>query len=258
MAAACRDDLQDSAGTVDLGKVSCFDEIAAGRRATVAVIGLAALAASVGIGACTFNFDRFALAQDAHVGADRSSGGAGGTASSGTHQGGSGGAASASGGAAGARTATGGAAGALSATGGAAGIATTGGQSGASAGGAASGGNSSTGGSSGSCAGPARGGICWYLGSAGSSCQQVCASHGQPAPGAATHVGTASQGGSLSECTTLLGLLGASGAPASGTRSDGLGLGCHIYNAAPWWLSAPNFSVSASHASAKLVCGCAQ
>lgn len=263
-----------------MGRYAIFDEIVAGGMATVlqverdhprkpcaAVIRLVAMVASVGVATCTYNFDRFAAAQDARVGAGGSSGGAGGTAGSGMQYGGRGGTTSATGGVAGTTSKTGGAA-----SGGAAGSAATGGQAGAASGGAAAGGKPGTdagvadagvadagaGGSSGSCAGPARGGICWYLGPLGSSCQKVCASHGQPAPEAATHVGTASQGGSLSECGILLGLLGVSGAPANGTRSDGLGLGCHVYNTAPWWLSSPNFSVSASHASAKLACGCTQ
>jgi hypothetical protein len=107
-----------------------------------------------------------------------------------------------------------------------------------------------------SCSGPLRGGICWYLGPDGSSCQQVCTSHGTAAPGAASHVGTTAQGGSLAECGILLGLLGVTGTPANGTRSDGLGLGCHIYSAALWWLSSPAFDATASHTSARLVCGC--
>ena len=264
------------------GRYAIFDQIAASRMASVhlasarprgpgaAVIRLVAMVASVGVAGCTYNFDRFA-AQDAHL-ADGSSGGAGETAGSGTQYGESGGTTSATGGVAGTTSKTGGGAGTQSASGGVAGggvagIVATGGQAGATSGGAASGGKSGTdagvaeagaGGSTGSCAGPARGGICWYLGPLGSSCQQVCASHGQPAPEAATHVGTASQGGSLSECEILLGLLGVNSTPGNGTRSDGLGLGCHVYNTAPWWLRAPNFSVTANHASAKLVCGCTQ
>jgi len=109
-----------------------------------------------------------------------------------------------------------------------------------------------------SCSGPLRGGICWYLGPDGSSCQQVCASHGTVAPGAASHVGTTAQGGSLAECGILLGLLGVTGTPASGVRSDGLGLGCHIYSGVLWWVSSPAFDATASHTSARLVCGCTQ
>jgi hypothetical protein len=108
-----------------------------------------------------------------------------------------------------------------------------------------------------SCMGPTRGGICWYLGPQGSSCQQVCTSHGALAPVMASHVGTTIQGGSLAECSVLLGLLGIGETPANGTRSDGLGLGCLFYQGATlWWLSSPNFSSTASESSSRLVCGC--
>jgi hypothetical protein len=222
---------------------------------------------------------------DTSVGGSRLGGatGSGGLAPSGggaTSSGGVGGAATGAGGHSGGNTSVGGSIGLGGSRGGATsngggGGAATGGQAGAGSGGAATGGKgvdagaggAATGGSGGAdaaaetgiaCAGPSRGGICWYLGPQGSSCQQVCASHGQLAPGAVGHVGTPSQGGSLAECGILLGLLGISGTPTNGARSDGLGLGCHVYNAVPWWLSSPNFSASAAHASASLVCGCTQ
>ena len=253
-----------------VGRHAIFDEIAAGGMVVHAhspspcagVIGLVALVACAGVGACTYNFDKFASAQDAQVGAGGSSGGAGGTAGSETRQGGSGGTTSATGGASSAPSPTGGASRTTSTIGGAAGTLAVGGQAGAGGGGAPSGGRSGADAgadtNTGSCAGSSRGGICWYLGPQGSSCQQVCTGHGQPALSAATHVGTASQGGSLSECGILFGLLGVSGTPTNGARSDGLGLGCHVYGTTLWWLNSPNFSASASHASAKLVCGCTQ
>ena len=132
------------------------------------------------------------------------------------------------------------------------GAAGTGGQGGVAVG---------TGGSTGTagCSGVLYSGICWYLGPQGSSCEQVCAGHGQPASDAATHVGTGAQGGSLAECGHIFGLLGITGTPTQGTRSDGLGLGCHVYQGTNlWWLSSPNFSATASQASSKLVCGCTQ
>jgi hypothetical protein len=106
------------------------------------------------------------------------------------------------------------------------------------------------------CSGVLHAAICWYLGPQGNSCQQVCASHGAPAPDAASHVGTAAQGGSNAECKVLLGLLGISGTPSNGLRLDGRGLGCSVYVTTPWWLTSPNFSVSSSEASSRLVCGC--
>ena len=110
------------------------------------------------------------------------------------------------------------------------------------------------------CEGLSIGGICWYLGPANLSCQQVCTSHGQTAPAAATYVGTARQGGGLLKCTILLGLLGVSGTPQTGTRTDGLGFGCHLFiqDGSTYWLSSPDFSVTASGATARLVCGCTQ
>jgi len=119
-------------------------------------------------------------------------------------------------------------------------------------------GGAGTGGSTGTttCAGASRGNICWYVGPQGSSCQQVCTSHGQPATDAPAHVGTEAQGGSLAECTALIRLLGIAGTPIRGTRSDGRGLGCHIYGTTPWWLASPNFSATASQDSSRLVCGC--
>jgi len=134
--------------------------------------------------------------------------------------------------------------------GGAGGQGATGGQAGAAGG--ADGGTSTT-----TCSGVLHANICWYLGAQGSSCQQACASHGQPASGAASHVGTAMQGGSLAECGVILGLLGISGTPSTSFGLDGLG--CFVRaNGNSFWFSLPNFSATASQANAKLVCGCTQ
>jgi hypothetical protein len=134
--------------------------------------------------------------------------------------------------------------------GGAGGQGATGGQAGAAGG--ADGGTSTT-----ACSGVLHANICWYLGAQGSSCQQACASHGQPASGAASHVGTAMQGGSLAECGVILGLLGITGTPSTSFGLDGLG--CFVRaNGNSFWFSLPNFSATASQGNAKLVCGCAQ
>lgn len=109
------------------------------------------------------------------------------------------------------------------------------------------------------CAGAGLDGICWYLGTQGSSCQQTCSTHGQPASNADGYVGSPLQGGSLSMCATLLGLLGVSGTPTGGLRIDGRGLGCHVNNGSELlWLMTPNYSAADSLASARLVCGCTQ
>lgn len=86
-----------------------------------AVLRLVAILASAGGAACTYNFDKFAVEQDAYVGADASSSGTGGAAVLGTQEAGSADSVFANGGATGIPLATGGAAGSTSTTGGAAG-----------------------------------------------------------------------------------------------------------------------------------------
>jgi hypothetical protein len=98
--------------------------------------------------------------------------------------------------------------------------------------------------------------ICWYLGREGESCASTCASHGGCSPQAASHVGVTSQGGSSRECSRLFGLLGMSGPMLSGTRSDGMGLGCVLAEGLHIWLSSPPYSDTAQAAKIQLVCGC--
>jgi collagen type III alpha len=106
------------------------------------------------------------------------------------------------------------------------------------------------------CDGAERSGICWYLGNPGDSCATTCAFHGGNSPEAASHVGVTSQGGSASECGRLLGLLGLPGTVQTGTRSDGIGLGCVVALGLHIWLSSPPYSDSARFANIQLVCGC--
>ena len=207
---------------------------------------------------------------DAPPRADTALGGSTGTADARTPQGGAGGHSSSSGGSSstggasnsggssstggtsrtGGNSNTGGTGGTSLIDGGAGGQGATGGQAGAAGG--ADGGTSTT-----ACSGVLHANICWYLGAQGSSCQQACASHGQPASGAASHVGTAMQGGSLAECGVILGLLGITGTPSTSFGLDGLG--CFVRaNGNSFWFSLPNFSATASQANAKLVCGCTQ
>jgi hypothetical protein len=47
----------------------------------------------------------------------------------------------------------------------------------------------------------------------------------------------------------------------SGTRSDGQGVGCHVYPGAAdpyFWLSSPAYSDTASLSNVRIVCGCVQ
>ena len=173
-------------------------------------------------------------------GGSKSTGGAGGTTSGGV---------TATGGTATGGTATGG-----SATGGV--VSTQGGSSGSGGSSGGSGGKSSGGAAGGSsCAGSVFQGLCWYLGPRGESCDAACTTHGGVAAGAQAFVGTATQGGSLSECRQLLTLLGVTTAPFLGERDD-VGLGCHLYDADPYWLDAPDFTTDASVPESRIVCAC--
>ena len=211
---------------------------------TVALRLLAALA-STALVACTYNFDRFAANPDAPFAAETSSAGGTAIADAEMPRGGAGGAAASTGGSSSTGSPDAGSGGDIGAP--------------VDAGAGSDRGTVAT-----MCEGLLHAGICWYLGPEGSSCQQVCTSHGEPAPDAASHVGTNAQGGSLAECTAILGLLGVSGAPTSATRSDGLGLGCHVYRSGvlllqtnkPYWLASPSFSATASQSSSTLACGC--
>lgn len=213
------------------------------------VARLAALWAGTSVVACTYDFDKFESAPNVSSSAGSSAWGNDGGISSSGGLTGSGGTSTSSGGLTGSgRTSTNGG---MAGTGGASG---TGGAVTVTGGSRASGGMQSTAG----CSGVSYSGICWYLGAKGSSCTQVCANHGQPATNAASIVGTAAQGGSLTQCKTLFVLLGNTLAPVQGTRSDGLGLGCHLYGTVTWWLTSPNFDVASSQPISQRVCGCTE
>jgi hypothetical protein len=99
--------------------------------------------------------------------------------------------------------------------------------------------------------------ICWYLGDAGQSCMDVCASHGGYHADTPQYVGTAGQGGSREECDAIFDALGYTGTVNQGHRTDGLGLGCHRWSdGVLWWLDSPNFDPNDSTGGARLVCGC--
>lgn len=133
----------------------------------------------------------------------------------------------------------------------------------------ATGGNVSTGGTTGTggsssvaCSGVLYSGICWYLGSAGSSCTQACATHGGPSSAATSHVGTAAQGGSLSECATILSRLGIAGTVQNVTSTSGVGCSKNIGTMGPgpgnYWCITPDFNPTASLTGVQPACGCMQ
>jgi hypothetical protein len=153
--------------------------------------------------------------------------------------------------------------GGLSATGGVTatgGITATGGVL-ATGGTPATGGATGTGGSSSvACAGVPYARICWYLASVGSSCTQACADHGGPSSLAAGHVGTAAQGGSPSECATILLLLGLTGTVQSTPAPSGVGCSRNTGTLGPgpglYWCTTPVFSETASLPGMQPACGC--
>jgi hypothetical protein len=100
-------------------------------------------------------------------------------------------------------------------------------------------------------------GICWYLGSPGQSCMDVCGSHGGYADTTPQYVGVESQGGSLEECEQIFTALGYTGTVNAGYRDDGRGLGCHRWNdGVLWWLDSPAFDPTHSMDPASVACGC--
>lgn len=113
-----------------------------------------------------------------------------------------------------------------------------------------------------SCGGALLGGICWYLGAAGESCNQVCAPRGGFAPTAIQVVGTDAQGGSPEECSSVLDvLLDEPGVEAQSGTQPAQGVGCHLFeeqSGAPvrWWLSSPAFDADASLVGVPVACGC--
>lgn len=125
----------------------------------------------------------------------------------------------------------------------------------------ATGGISATGGSSSvACSGVLRSGICWYLAAVGGSCTQACADHGGPSSLAAGHVGTAAQGGSLSECATILSLLGVAGTVQNVVSTSGVGCLRNTGMTGPgpglYWCTSPAFSATASLTDVQPACGC--
>jgi hypothetical protein len=110
------------------------------------------------------------------------------------------------------------------------------------------------------CSGAAALGLCWYLGSAGQSCGDVCAAHGSFDDRANGIVGTSSQGGTLQSCGDVMRALGYAAPTEAYVRFDA-GLGCHIWSdGSTYWLDDPSppFNATASRipGAARLACAC--
>lgn len=111
-----------------------------------------------------------------------------------------------------------------------------------------------------SCAGELVFNICWYLGAERQNCKNLCAAHGGFDTQSITHIGTPAQGGSRDDCQRILNALGRPATVVASTRSDGNGLGCHVWqNADNYWLNSPNFDPNIqlpSNAPVRMACGC--
>jgi hypothetical protein len=104
-------------------------------------------------------------------------------------------------------------------------------------------------------------GLCWYLAQANTSCNQECSNKGGFDTRAVPYVGTADQGGSIEECAEILTALGKPKAVVAAKRSDGNGLGCHVWSNGTdtYWLVDPPFSPSAavpSGTAVRIACAC--
>jgi hypothetical protein len=103
--------------------------------------------------------------------------------------------------------------------------------------------------------------LCWYLGNAGASCEQTCSGKGGYDARATALLGTTAQGGNLGACAQVLATLGYTGSVTSGFRSDGIGLGCHLWETDGWWdgwwlVSMPDFDPRANIPVASIACAC--
>jgi hypothetical protein len=112
------------------------------------------------------------------------------------------------------------------------------------------------------CAGTRAFGLCWYLGAPGVSCSQACAARGGFDTRAIHYVGTTSQGGSQAACTQILTALGQPGPVIAAIRTDGSGLGCHVWSdGTRFWLDDPGplFKPTATapgNLPVEIACGC--
>jgi hypothetical protein len=97
---------------------------------------------------------------------------------------------------------------------------------------------------------------CWYLAAPGASCNETCTSHGGFDEATITVVGTASQGGGLTQCTQVMQALGKTNTTLETSRGDSLGLGCHVWRTDQYWVADPPFNPDHSASSAQPACGC--
>jgi hypothetical protein len=104
-------------------------------------------------------------------------------------------------------------------------------------------------------AGQQLGGYCWFLSALNQSCSNLCSTHGGY-ESSLYWIGSHAQGGALARCDALLTLLAGTGMTTAGQRTDGRGLGCHLYGSDRWWLYMPDFDPAAHLRYTRVVCSC--
>lgn len=99
---------------------------------------------------------------------------------------------------------------------------------------------------------------CWFLGSGGESCIEVCADRGGFDDATINIVGTPDQGGSWEACRDIIRLMGFDGEVGAGYRveEEGGGVGCHLWDGELWWLYRPDLTPEARFSSASRICAC--
>lgn len=99
--------------------------------------------------------------------------------------------------------------------------------------------------------------LCWHLGEAGESCNEVCAQRGGYDERGTPIIGSDNQGGSLEQCTIILEAL-LNEAADTNDDNDNVGLGCHLRgnDEDRVWLDEPDFSPDESSDDARIACSC--
>lgn len=105
------------------------------------------------------------------------------------------------------------------------------------------------------CAGEIVGGYCWYLGAAGDSCTEVCASHGGYNSATLTYAGS---DGTDARCNSVLEALGSSGTlTPSSACTNTCNVGCMIHiNATRYRITTNPTIEGSSYANYKRACAC--
>lgn len=103
--------------------------------------------------------------------------------------------------------------------------------------------------------------LCWYTSDKGDSCTITCADHDGFDARATPLIGSEAQGGDGDNCQAVIAVIvPAAEALQEGARTDGNGVGCHLFGGQenPWWLRNPDFSPDNSLNGSRVICACLQ